>query len=130
MEQSSDDSSLSSNWEVPLSNTSVVIDDACPFNRLELSNILLIKLQAESLWLQVKKVCAIKRYTATETDGGGGWTVFRRHRGNAENFNRSWKEYKCGFGHLHVTTVSMFHGKRQLFIYAIGQYQIVNIPVS
>ncbi|XP_034116903.2 angiopoietin-related protein 7 [Drosophila albomicans] len=44
-----------------------------------------------------------ERYCAFAADGGPAWTVIQRRSKNINNwvhFNRSWDEYRAGFGHL------------------------------
>ena len=35
------------------------------------------------------------------TEGGGGWTMFQRRLNGLIDFNRTWSEYRDGFGDLH-----------------------------
>ncbi|XP_042284957.1 fibrinogen-like protein 1 isoform X1 [Thunnus maccoyii] len=60
-----------------------------------------------------------------DMNNGGGWTVFQRRRDGKESFDRSWVEYKHGFGDLYSPDGEFWLGNEPLhFITSQGNYDL------
>uniref|UniRef100_A0A3B4TMI4 Fibrinogen-like protein 1 n=1 Tax=Seriola dumerili TaxID=41447 RepID=A0A3B4TMI4_SERDU len=60
-----------------------------------------------------------------DMNNGGGWTVFQRRRDGKESFDRSWVEYKHGFGDLHSPDGEFWLGNDPLhYLTSQGNYDL------
>ncbi|KAM4621405.1 fibrinogen-like protein 1 [Polymixia lowei] len=56
---------------------------------------------------------------------GGGWTVIQRRKDGTEQFNRSWAEYKDGFGDMQSESGEFWLGNDNLhYLTAQGNYSV------
>ncbi|XP_062378815.1 fibrinogen-like protein 1 isoform X2 [Sardina pilchardus] len=56
---------------------------------------------------------------------GGGWTVFQKRRDGQESFNRTWVEYKHGFGNLLSNDGEFWLGNDPLhYLTSQGKYKL------
>ncbi|KAK7919129.1 hypothetical protein WMY93_010413 [Mugilogobius chulae] len=60
-----------------------------------------------------------------DMSGGGGWSVIQRRTDGSQTFNRSWEEYKIGFGDFESEMGEFWLGNDNLhFLTAQGNYTL------